>query len=168
LGVGVAGICAALLRIARYDSTVFQEKSVRPILAALALVVIALPAQAQRRERYKIATEELATFTDQSMADVIARARPQFLQIGDSHGSTQTEAEGGDSQGRCASFGCQANELVVYVGGQAQGDSTQLRYYKADQVKEVRFYKPNEAMARLGANGHAYVIQLILKDAVAP
>lgn len=142
----------------------------RTFLYAIALAVVAMPAsslQAQKRERYRIATEELSTYGDQNLADVIAKARPQFYQIGGASGASMSAASGSDESGRCSDMSCNATQLFVYVGTQRQGDSTMLRYYKASDVKEVRFYKPNEAMARVGAD-NAYVIQVIMKDPVAP
>jgi hypothetical protein len=136
-------------------------------VTALALVAAPLSAgHAQKRERYKIAAEELATFGDQSLADALPKARPQFFQIGGAAGSTQASADGG-SGSRCMDLSCQAVQLLVYVGTKREGDSTMLRYYRSSDVKEVRFYKPSEAMARVGAD-NAYVIQVILKDPVAP
>jgi hypothetical protein len=148
----------------------FQEKSVRSFLFAVALALVAAPlstVHAQKRERYKIAAEELATFGDQNLADVLPKARPQFFEIGGAGGSTQSAAEGNDAGGRCADMTCNPVQLLVYVGTHREGDSTMLRYYKASDVKEVRFYKPNESMARVGAD-NAYVIQVIMKDPVAP
>jgi hypothetical protein len=137
-------------------------------VAALALVATPVSlAHAQKRERYRIAAAELAEYADQNLADVLAKARPQFFQLTGSGGGTMSGAEGNDAGGRCMSLSCDAAQLLVYVGTQRTGDSTMLHYYKASDVKEVRFYKPDEAMARLGANS-AYVIQVIMKDAVAP
>jgi len=144
---------------------------VRASLFAIALVLVAAPlsnAHAQRRERYKIGTEELATYGDQLLSDVIAKARPQFYQVGTSNGaslSASGDVSGGD--GRCMDLGCQQTHLLVYIGSQRKGDSTELHYIRSSDVKEVRFYKPNEAMTRVGAQ-NAYVIQIIMKDAVAP
>ena len=56
----------------------------RRYLLALALVVVALPLQAQKgkkRDQYKISAEELAEFGDATMSEVIARARPNFLPL---------------------------------------------------------------------------------------
>jgi hypothetical protein len=142
----------------------------RHLALAVALALVAAPvsmAHAQKRERYKVSAQELAEFGDQNLADVLARARPQFFQLNGAGGGTMSGAEGNDGGGRCMSLSCDAAQLLVYVGTQRQGDSTMLHYYKASDVKEVRFYKPEEAMGRLGAN-NAYVIQVIMKDAVAP
>jgi hypothetical protein len=146
----------------------------RAFVLAFALALVAAPAStahAQKRERYRIAAEELATYGDQNLADVLAKARPQFFQLTGS-GGTRSSADGsGDDMAagsrRCGDMSCDATQLLVYVGTHKEGDSTMLRYYKASDVKEVRFYKPNEAMARVGAD-NAYVIQVIMKDPVAP
>lgn len=145
----------------------------RAFVLAFALALVAAPvstAHAQKRERYRIAAEELATYGDQNLADVLAKARPQFFQI-TAGGGTPSAAAGNDDMAtgnkRCGDLACDATQLLVYVGTHKEGDSTMLRYYKASDVKEVRFYKPNEAMARVGAD-NAYVIQVIMKDPVAP
>jgi hypothetical protein len=135
---------------------------VRSFILVFAFALVAAPLEAQRirRDRYKVSVEELAEYGDQNMADVLARARPHFFMV-----NTAGNAQG---MGEATMQTVNTNALTVYVGNQAQGDSTMLQYYKAVDVKEVRFYKPNEAMARLGGNGGSYVIQLIMKDAVAP
>jgi hypothetical protein len=140
----------------------FSGETVRPFLFVFALLLVAAPLQAQkiRRDRYRVSAEELVEYADQNMADVLARARPHFFTF-NSSGNSQ-------GAGEATMQGTNITDLRVYVGNQAQGDSTMLRYYKASDVKEVRFYKPNEAMARLGGNGGSYVIQLIMKDAVSP
>lgn len=130
-----------------------------PISRFLPLLLVALavsPLEAQKapkRDRAKIMAEELAEYGLQPISDVLPKARPHFLQF--NMGSSQGMGE--------ATMAGMAPGLTIYIGQQPQGDSATLRFYRADQVKEVRFYKPNEAMSRLGAN-NTYVIQLILKD----
>lgn len=123
-------------------------------LLALTLLVTAaaiLPAQkAPKQDRYKISRVELAEYASQSLADVIAKARPHFLMF---------QAGGTQGMGEATISGI-APRLLVYVNSQSQGDSTMLRHYKANEIKEVRYFKPSEAMTRLGAD-NAYVIQLI-------
>lgn len=131
-----------------------REALVKKVLLALALLVVGatnLQSQkAPKQDRYKISREELAQYASQSLSDVIAKARPHFLMF--QAGGTQGIGE--------ATISGIAPRLLVYVNTQSQGDSTMLRYYKANEVKEIRFFKPSEAMTRLGAD-NAYVIQLV-------
>jgi len=123
---------------------------------ALALVVVALPLQAQKgkkRDQYKISAEELAEFGDATMSEVISRARPNFLMF---------NAGGGAGLGEQTLSG-HAADLLVYVGTLSQGDSSMLKYYKASDVKEVRYYKPGNSMSPQTA-GTSFVIQLFMKD----
>lgn len=126
-----------------------------PLLLAV-LIVSPLEAQkAPKRDRWKIGTDELADYANQSVIDVIRQARPHFLEfnMGTSQGMGEATVSGA------------APSLSVFIDQQAQGDSSTLRFYKASDVKEIRFYKPNEAMSRLGAN-NTYVIQLIMKNPI--
>lgn len=127
----------------------------RRLLVLCLLTVVAAPIAAQKqpkRDRYRITSEELSEYGTQSLMDVISKARPHFLQF--NAGGTQGLGE--------ATMSGIASRLVVYVGQQAQGDTSVLRYYTAGEMKEVRYYKPSEAMTRLGAD-NAHVIQLVAK-----
>lgn len=126
-----------------------------PLLLALLFVSPLQAQKAPKRDRWKIATEELADFGNQAMIDVIRQARPHFLEF--NMGTSQGMGE--------ATMAGAAPGLTIFIDQQSQGDSATLRYYKASDVKEVRFYKPNEAMSRLGAN-NTYVIQLLMKNPV--
>lgn len=128
----------------------------RRILPIVLLVALAVPLAAQKppkRDRYKIQAEELAEYGNQTLMEVLPKARPHFLMF--NAGTSQGMGE--------ATMAGYASRLLVYVGTQVQGDSSVLRHYKANELKEVRFYKPNEAMGRLGAD-NAYVIQLVMRD----
>ena len=128
----------------------------RRYLLALALVVVAMPLQAQKgrkRDQYKITTEELAEYGDATMAEVIPRARPNFLMF---------NAGGGAGLGEQTMAGVAA-DLVVYVGTLSQGDTSTLRFYKASDVKEVRYFKPGNSLSPQTA-GNSFVIQLLMKD----
>lgn len=114
-----------------------------------ALVVAAAPLQAQSRgkqQRDRILADELAGYGETSLADVIETARPHFLKPDRTH-------IGSESPWR----------LLVYIGSQARGDSTVLHTFKASEVKEIRYYKTNEATTRF-ASENAAVILLTLKD----
>jgi len=129
---------------------------VRRYLLALALVVVAMPLQAQKgrkRDQYKITTEELAEYGDATMAEVIPRARPNFLMF---------NAGGGAGLGEQTMAGVAA-DLVVYVGTLSQGDTSTLRFYKASDVKEVRYFKPGNSLSPQTA-GNSFVIQILMKD----
>lgn len=128
----------------------------RRYLLALALVVVAMPLQAQKgrkRDQYKITTEELAEYGDATMAEVIPRARPNFLMF---------NAGGGAGLGEQTMAGVAA-DLVVYVGTLSQGDTSTLRFYKASDVKEVRYFKPGNSLSPQTA-GNSFVIQILMKD----
>lgn len=128
-----------------------------PLLLAVLLVspLHAQKAPAPKRDRWRIAAEELADYSDQAMIDVIRQARPHFLEF--NMGTSQGMGE--------ATMAGAAPGLTIFIDQQSQGDSSTLRFYKANDVKEVRFYKPNEAMSRLGAN-NTYVIQLLMKNPI--
>lgn len=124
----------------------------------LALLVAPLAAQkAPKRDRSKIVAEELAEYGNQNLGEVISKARPHFFQFYGGGTSGMGEAT---ISGRPAS-------LLVYIGQQSYGDSSVLRHYKASEVREIRYYKPNEAMTRLGAE-NAFVIQLIMTELRKP
>lgn len=133
----------------------------KKLLLALTLLTTAaavLPAQkAPKRDRYKIAREELAEYASQSISEMLPKARPHFLMF---------QAGGTQGMGEATISGV-APRLLVYVNNQSQGDSTVLKFYKANEIKEIRYYKPSEAMTRLGAD-NAYVIQLIPLRLVKP
>jgi len=116
-----------------------------------AALVVAAPLQAQSRgkqQRDRIAAEELASYGEASLTEVIEKARPQFFM------PDQTRID----------FGLQTTwRVLVYIGSQARGDSSILHSYKASEVKEIRYYKPNEATTRFGSD-NATVILLTLKD----
>ena len=122
----------------------------RKLILCLALALMAAPLEAQKapkRQRDRILAEELAEYGIAPLSEVIQRARPHFLKV-------ERGATGG---------GLNPWTILVYVGSQSLGDSTVLRNYKASEVIEIRYYKPNEATARLGSD-NATVIQLTWKE----
>jgi len=129
---------------------------VRRYLLALALVIVAMPLQAQKgkkHDQYKITAEELAEYGEATLAEVIPKARPNFLMF---------NAGGGAGLGEQTMAGVAA-DLVVYVGTLNQGDSSVLHFYKASDVKEVRYFKPGNSLSPQTA-GNSFVIQLLMKD----
>ena len=132
----------------------------RRLLLLAALVLVASPLEAQKKNKRdpdKIAAAELAEFGDATMSEVIPRSRPKYLMF---------NAGGNSGMGEQTMSGLQ-NQIVVYVGSLQQGDSSVLRFYKASDVKEVRYYKPGNSMSPHTA-GNAFVIQLVMKDRMNP
>lgn len=128
----------------------------RKFLFVAALLLVAMPLEAQRSKRRdpnKISTAELADYGDQNMADVISRARPNFLMFNGGSGA---------GLGEQTMSGVQSL-VLVYVGTQAQGDTSMLREFKASDVKEVRYYRPGNSMSPQSA-GNSFVIQLVMKE----
>jgi hypothetical protein len=123
------------------------------LLSMVALLASPLEAQkAPKRDRFKIATEELVEYGNQNLSEVISKARPHFFQF-----------YGGGTAGMGeATLTGAAARLLVYVGQQPYGDSSVLRHMRASEVKEIRYYRPGDAMTRLGAD-NAFVIQVITK-----
>ena len=130
--------------------------TVRRFVLLAALVLVAAPLQAQKRVKrdpYRISTEELAEFGDAPLSEVIPKTRPQFLMF---------NAGGGAGLGEQTMTGVQY-QLLVFLGTQQLGDTSSLRYYKASDVKEVRYYKPANALSPYTA-GTAFVIQIVPRD----
>ena len=122
----------------------------------MALLLVALPLQAQKKQKrdpYKITVEELAEYGEQNMMDVMRRARPNLLMFnGGSNAMMGEQTLSGAETG-----------LLIYVGTQQQGDTSVLRFYKANDVQEVRYYKPTNAGSP-NTRGDAFVIQLVMKE----
>src|SRR3954470_6116235 len=100
---------------------------VRRLLLVIALLVVAVPLQAQKGKKhdpYKITAEELAEYGDQNMTDVMRRARPNLLMFNGASSSMMGEQT---LQGR-------ETGLLIYVGTQQQGDTSVLRLFKASDV----------------------------------
>ena len=128
----------------------------RRFLLLAALVLVAAPLGAQKRVKHdpdKISTEELAEYGDAAMIEVIPKARPKYLMPNG----------GGSKMLMEQTVSGMPSPIVVFVGTMQQGDSSVLRFYKASDVKEVRYYKPGNSMSPRTA-GDSFVIQLVLKD----
>jgi hypothetical protein len=133
---------------------------VRRILLSLVLLLVALPLEAQKskkRDQYKITTEELSEYANANMDEVILKARPNFLMF---------NAGGNAGMGEQTMSGVAA-PLIVYVGTMNQGDTSVLRFFKASDVKEVRYFKPSNSLSPHTA-GNSSVIQLLMKDRLKP
>jgi Tfp pilus assembly protein FimT len=127
-----------------------ERRKMRYVVLLCVLVGMAAPLEAQKikRSRDRILVEELATFGELTVTEVINQARPHFFQ------PEPTQID----------IGLRAPwRLLVYIGSQVKGDSSVLRLYKASEIQEIRWLKPNEANIRLGAE-NASVIQLTFKD----
>jgi rRNA pseudouridine-1189 N-methylase Emg1 (Nep1/Mra1 family) len=130
--------------------------SVRRFLLLAALVLVAAPLEAQKKVKhdpYKISSEELAEYGEATLIEVIPRARPNFLMANGGGGQMLAEQ----------TVSGMAAQIVVYVGTLNQGDSSVLRFYKASDVKEVRYFKPGNSLSPQTA-GNSFVIQLLMKD----
>lgn len=103
-----------------------------------------------KQDRYKITREELADYGASNLFDVISRARPQMM---------VPPMNGGMGAGM-------RPQVQVFLEGQAMGTADALKNYTADRIKEVRYYKPSEAVVRLNVSDGAAVIQLIPVDAL--
>ncbi|MDB4906661.1 MAG: hypothetical protein JWO05_1445 [Gemmatimonadetes bacterium] len=103
-----------------------------------------------KQDRYKITREELAEYGASNLFDVVSRARPQMM---------VPPMNGGMGAGM-------RPQVQVFLEGQAMGTSDALKNYTADRIKEVRYYKPSEAVVRLNVSDGAAVIQLIPVDAL--
>lgn len=121
------------------------------VILLLVLIGIAMPAEAQRgkRPRDRILAEELSEYGNAFLTEVVERARPHFFLPEQS----------------TMNMGVQTRwRVLVYMGQQLLGDSSILRHYQASEVKEIRYYKPNESSTRFGAD-NASVILLSPKEA---
>jgi hypothetical protein len=132
----------------------------RRFLVLAALMVVAAPLQAQKKKRpdpYKITAEELVEYGGASVGEAIQRLRPNFYIF-------TPAADAGINLPTVT--GIQYG-IVVFNGSQQLGDTSMLRYYRANDVKEVRYYKPGNALSPLTA-GNSFVIQLVMKDRTNP
>src|SRR5437870_1293224 len=113
----------------------------RPYLVAATLLIVALPLQAQgkkrRQDKDRIAVEELAEYGDANMGDVIRRARPNFYIF-------TASADAGMS---APSMMRPENAIYVYMGTQQEGDTSMLRFHKASEIEEVKYFKPGNALS---------------------
>lgn len=131
----------------------------RQLLLVLMLALVASPLAAQRKrgDRNKITVEELAEYKDESMLEVIPKARPMYF---------MPNGGGSSGMGEQTFQGLQA-KLVIFVGTMEQGDSSALRFYKASDVQEVRYFKPASSLSPQ-TSGRDFVIQLIMKEPKKP
>ena len=133
------------------------EDNVRRFLILAVLVLVASPLQAQhkknKRDPYRISGEELAEYGTASIGEVIQKIRPNFYIFTPSS----------DAGIALPTITGMQYGIVVFVGNQQTGDTTTLRFYRANDVQEVRYYKPGNALSPLTA-GNAFVIQLLMKD----
>ena len=129
----------------------------RSHLLVAALLLVALPLEAQSRKRRqdkeRITADELADYGDANMGDVIRRARPNFYIF----------TGAADAGLVVPSMVRPENTIYVFLGTQQEGDTSMLRFHKASEIAEVKYFKPGNAMSPLTA-ANAYVIQLLPKD----
>ena len=129
----------------------------RRYLIAAVLLLVALPLQAQgrkkRQDQSKITAEELADYGDANMGDVIRRARPNFYIF----------TAAADAGLAIPTVTGSQYTIYVFLGTQQEGDTSMLRFHKANEIAEVKYFKPGNALSPLSA-ANAYVIQLLPKD----
>ena len=134
----------------------FPGETVRRLYVLAALALVAAPLHAHKNNKhdaYKIAAEELAEYGTASMGEVIPKARPNFY----------IYTPSSDAGISLPTMSVIQSGIIVFVGSQQQGDTSMLRYYRASDVQEVRYYKPGNSLSPLTA-GNAPVIQLVMKD----
>jgi hypothetical protein len=126
---------------------------IRGVVLLGILFLVASTAEAQkspRRDPSKITAEELKEQGGASLAEVVPRIRPNFFSF---PGTTPAQQV----------ITGLSPQIIVYVRTQAQGDTSVLRSFKANEFKEVRFFRPGDSRSPHMA-GNAYVIQLLPKD----
>jgi hypothetical protein len=122
----------------------------RTAIALLIAAALAAPAGAQQKGRQpqdRILAWELDTFGDASLREVIEKARPRFFM---------------PEQTRIDFSAAIPWRVLVYTGMQMRGDTSILTTYKASEVREIRYFRTNEASTRFGSD-NASVILLTLK-----
>ena len=136
--------------VSDWERHIEPDTDMRALAVALLLAAAAIPAEGQKkikRPADRILAEELETFADASLTEVIEKARPKFFW---------------PEQTRTDFTLATPWRVMVYKGLQVLGDSSILRQYKASEVKEIRYYRVNEAGTRFGAD-NASVILLTFK-----
>ena len=102
----------------------------------------AAPAPRVRRTPDLITAAEIDGTTASDALDLVQRLRPQWLRA------------------RAASPG---DEVVVYVNGGRLGSVSELRSMKAESIREMRFIRSEEAVARFGTGHSAGVILVTMR-----
>ena len=107
-----------------------------------------------RKANILTAEEIVAAEADQTTAyDAIARLRPIWLQ----------------PKGPSSFYGTGTEYPALFVDGQAFSDFRALRTIQANQVADIRFYRPDEAGATFGLRaGSAGAIEVRLRVATHP
>src|SRR5438270_12207442 len=127
-----------------HQTVTLGETFVRRFIVLAALALVATPLHAQKRGRhdsYKITAEELAEFGNASVGEVIQRVRPNFYIFTPSS----------DAGIALPTMTGVHYDIIVFSGSQQLGDTTLLRFYKASDVQEIRYYKPGNVLSPLTA-----------------
>ena len=105
------------------------------------------PAASSGGSRYVITETELANVREQSAHEALQELRPTFLRSRDPVTPTHQDP----------------TPIAVFInGGRTEGIEV-LRTVRANTVKEMRFYEPQEANTRFGTGHNGGVIAVTLK-----
>jgi len=122
---------------------------VLPTLACLTFSAASgAEAQKPKRDTYVITAEEIAQSGATSAYEAIEKLRPQFLRPPLNSQLAGLSRSGSETPG-----------IVVYHGDRNLGDLDVLKHVKAEEVLEIRYYRPTEASGKLGImNGSAAIV----------
>jgi hypothetical protein len=147
-------------------------------LLIIALLMVAAPgqrgqaqSQKQKRDRYLITADEVATASANSALDVVEQLRPQWLRREENRPAMSFG--GGRSAGRSSPAEepqSRAGEpmpeappkLGVFIDG-TEGDLQDLKRMPREQVRELRYLTGSEAQGRYGPRFAAGVIEVTLR-----
>lgn len=117
------------------------------ILAALAALLVARPAEAQKADPYKITAEEIAMKPDlRNGWEVIQSLRPKFLRPNRSSGGAGNIDEG--------TMGMGAKGMpALYVDDVPTPELDELKNIRTPEIVEIRYMTGRDGLARYG-NGH--------------
>jgi hypothetical protein len=149
----------------------------RPFVLALLLCCAAGGAEAQsqkqKRDRYVITQDEVASASANSALDVVEQLRPEWLRrtqerspmsFGAGRSAGRTEQQEGD-QIRTSAGEPQPEDppkLRAFIDG-TESDVDDLKRIPKEQISELRFLTGSEAQTRYGPRFAAGVIELRLR-----
>jgi hypothetical protein len=99
------------------------------------------------QSRYVVTEAELATVGDLSAYDALQQLRPTFLRSRDPQTSSHPTS----------------TPVAVFVGGGRTEGLDVLRSIRANTIKEMRFYEPQDANTRFGTGHNGGLIAVTLK-----
>jgi hypothetical protein len=104
-----------------------------------------------------ITVDELAGSSASNAYDAIQMLRPQMLVAQ----AVPSSGGGGGGRGRTASSG--SASISVYRDDTKMGDVTALKSIAVGGIKQIRFYRPEDAESKFGLESSAGVIQLVTR-----